>query len=124
VRGLIEVNSPGSNIVHLSFVERPLAGVPCNRPTIINVEIAPEQTFRFARCISRSREAVSSVKDGEIVLRLGRSHFPSLGKTARNRRLLSIPTIKQRGSIMWHTIIGLFYRQACKASLYAIRRIQ
>ena len=22
---------------------------------------------------------------------------------------------------MWETIIGLFYRQACKASLYAIR---
>ena len=136
-RGYSYTYRPGSHLQPLPLRNRrdqkvrtcPAGGGETVQPTILSDECEnagetrmPQDTFlEDIQGNSRSREAASSLMDDETILRLGRNLFFQPTKRGRNRHLLSIASIKQRGLIMWDTIVGLFYRQACKASHYAIR---
>jgi hypothetical protein len=69
----------------------------------------------------RAREAVSST-DADETLHAPTKPFYRRAKTAGNTDRLSMPPGQQWSSIMWHVIISLIYRQACRRYLAAARK--
>ena len=57
--------------------------------------------------------------------RLAGSHpsitFDIVTKPSGNNHRLGSGPIKQRGSVMWDIIIGLFYHRSCRSSLVEMR---
>jgi hypothetical protein len=69
----------------------------------------------------RAREAVSSTRAHETIPRADEAILPAYENSWKYRQVINIPR-QQWSSIMWHLIISLIYRQACRSYLAAARK--
>jgi hypothetical protein len=80
-----------------------------------------ELTLRADASSVRIPAAVSSTHAHETIPRADEAILPARENSRKHRQAIKI-TGQQWSSIMWHVIISLIYRQACRSYLAAARK--